>query len=290
VVKLSDGDYRWGAMDGAEAHWMNGRLNDGAHDDFKVECMDYLTGADVVAVASGEGGGGVREGGVDGAAAGVSDSPVSRAFWKMHQTIEEHLQAPQSFGSGWWAQCCDDGSGLDLGASPGGWTQALCGGGSGRLTAGNEDKADQAGKDGGGGGGDGARSMARVLAIDKGTVAERVLDLGGVTHAALDFRTPEAADAIAASAPYSCIVCDANIDADIIVGVISDTLLAAARAMVTPAATAAGAAADAAAKGAAEGAGSAVARGRLFRNPCVFVLTLKFPVGQREQYSRKRMM
>ena len=49
VVKLSDTEYLWGAMDGAEARWMNGRFNDGAHEDFKVEGMEHLTGADVIA-------------------------------------------------------------------------------------------------------------------------------------------------------------------------------------------------------------------------------------------------
>merc|ERR1719424_81699 len=41
-------------------------------------------------------------------------------------------------------------------------------------------------------------------------MASRVLRLGGVTHAAQDFTSHEAAQAIAAAGPFSCVVCDAN--------------------------------------------------------------------------------
>ena len=41
-------------------------------------------------------------------------------------------------------------------------------------------------------------------------MAARVLRLGGVTHVPLDFTGLEAAHAIAAAGPFSCVVCDAN--------------------------------------------------------------------------------
>ena len=87
-----------------------------------------------------------------------------------------------------------------------------------------------------------------------GALASRVVALGGVTHARLDFTTAEGAAAIAAAAPFSAIVCDANIDTDEIVGVLAACLLAAARV-------------------AGHGCASA-----LLCDPCAFVVTLKFGI------------
>ena len=117
------------------------------------------------------------------------------------------------------------GCGLDLGSSPGGWTQALRGGGPGTLSS------------------SGLAATSRCLSLDKvpyphptpslllplplplppplppplrlplflkGPMAARVLRLGGGTHVPLDFTSLEAAHAIAAAAPFSCVVCDAN--------------------------------------------------------------------------------
>ena len=84
------------------------------------------------------------------------------------------------------------GCGLDLGSSPGGWTQALRGGGPGTLSS------------------SGLAATSRCLSLDKGPMAAHVLRLGGVTHVPLDFTSLEAAHAIAAAAPFSCVVCDAN--------------------------------------------------------------------------------
>ena len=72
-------------------------------------------------------------------------APVSRAFFKMHELLQT-----DAFGMRERRGCP---TGLDLGAAPGGWTQAL------RLSG----------------------AALRVLAVDPGRVAKRVMDLG-VTH------------------------------------------------------------------------------------------------------------
>ena len=71
-------------------------LGEHAHEECKVTGMEHLTGHDTSSTSS--------------------DSPVSRAYWKLDQIITEHLEAPGSFGAGWWDVCCVDGSAaLDLG-------------------------------------------------------------------------------------------------------------------------------------------------------------------------------
>jgi len=99
--------------------------------------------------------------------------------------------------------------------------------------------------------------MAKVLGIDKGLIATRVRELGGVSHACMDFTTPEAAAAIAAAGPLACIVCDANVHAHDIMSLVLETLTSAVRA-----------------GGWAEGEGP----GRLLSpSGCFLVVTLKFP-------------
>lgn len=107
-------------------------------------------------------------------------APTSRAYYKLHQAFNEHLQqyAPAIVSAG--------GAGLDLGASPGGWTQVLH-----------------------------QRGIRPVVAIDQGLLAPRVRDLDGVIHVRGDFSSEESSKAIAQCAPYSAIVCDANIFLDL---------------------------------------------------------------------------
>ena len=219
--------FAWGLMSGAEALTLAAAFNHHAAREARVVAAHPTSG-------------------LDPAGAPPCAAPVSRAFFKMSQLVEQHLAAPGSFGDGWWREACARGgggggggsgsgggsSGLDLGAAPGGWTQALRGG---------------CGVAGG-------ASVQRCLGIDRGALASRVVALGGVTHARLDFTTAEGAAAIAAAAPFSAIVCDANIDTDEIVGVLSACLLAAARAAGHRCASA------------------------LLCDPCAFVVTLKFGI------------
>lgn len=182
------------------------------------------------------------------------DAPVSRAYWKMAEIINRHV--------GWWAttECSRHElgtttrrQGLDLGSSPGGWTQALRGGGGG-------DNARVV--QGGGSYSLGVASCSHVLSIDPGKMSERVLKLGGVQHAAVNFTSDAAARAIAAAAPFSAIVCDANVDPPSLLPMVRDTLRAAAMALPP--------------HPAAEAADDGVSR--LLCHPhCLLVLTLKFP-------------
>ena len=250
LVRVTDADFRWGLVDARAAQELGQQLNHHAAKEAQVQSMEEdneaappdtaeqqvepafwmtpvlelfakltggafcvplpstasdaaLTGVKVcgtegtlaalalAAPADGEAGTGAVP-----AAPGMINAPVSRAFWKLQQLIVEHLAAPGSFGQQhgkWWAAVvAARGCGLDLGSSPGGWTQALRGGGPGTLSP------------------SGLAATTRCLSLDKGPMASRVLRLGGVTHAALDFTSLEAAQAIAAAGPFSCVVCDAN--------------------------------------------------------------------------------
>ena len=183
LVRVTDADFRWGIVDARAAQAFGQQLNHHAAKEAQVQSMEE----DNEPV----------HGAVTGAVTGaVINAPVSRAFWKLQQLIVEHLAAPGSFGQQhgkWWdAVVAARGCGLDLGSSPGGWTQALRGGGPGTLSP------------------SGLAATPRCLSFDKGPMASRVLRLGGVTHAALDFTCLEAAQAIATAGPFSCVVCDAN--------------------------------------------------------------------------------
>ena len=172
LVRVTDVDFRWGIVDARAAQVLGEQLNHHAAKEAQVQRMEE----------DNEPTDGAGTGAVLSAAAGVSNAPVSRAFWKLQQLIVEHLAAPGSFGQQhgkWWdAVVAARGCGLDLGSSPGGWTQALRGGGPGTLSP------------------SGLAATPRCLSFDKGPMASRVLRLGGVTHAALDFTSLEAAQAI----------------------------------------------------------------------------------------------
>lgn len=106
-----------------------------------------------------------------------SNVPVSRAYYKLRQVHDEILitEFPNLFSNG--------GIGVDLGASPGGWTQVLK-----------------------------HIGLDQVVSVDRALLAERVLSLPGVIHVPACMSSAEAAEAIKATkAPVSLLVCDACI-------------------------------------------------------------------------------
>lgn len=108
------------------------------------------------------------------------DTPTSRAYYKLQQIFDQYL-TPLML----WDKTMDGslGAGLDLGASPGGWTQVLY-----------------------------QNGLTPVVSVDPGLLAPRVERLEGVQYIKGDFNGDDAViREIASASPYSAIVCDANI-------------------------------------------------------------------------------
>jgi len=98
--------------------------------------------------------------------------PLSRAYFKLEQVWAEYLKQHQNI--------LQQGSGLDLGASPGGWTQVLV----------NKLK------------------LSKVVAVDAACLAKRVMDLPQVTHIQSMMEDAN----LQSYGPYSIAVCDANVE------------------------------------------------------------------------------
>jgi len=121
--------------------------------------------------------------------------PQSRAFYKMKELLEVVLdRSDGSFSTGWldYVKASSYGA-VDLGASPGGWTQALRGGGGPCAPK-------------------GGATVPRVLSIDAGALTRPVLALGGVTHVNALFPSPLVKEQMAQQAPFSFVCCDSNRD------------------------------------------------------------------------------
>ena len=145
----------WGVSPSAEHAYMLNRLNDFAKKEVQMAKPNDATCDD--------------------------DTPTSRAYYKLSQIFEEHL--PSSIMSAWETDGDTSGAALDLGASPGGWTQVLW-----------ENK------------------LRPVVSVDPGLLAPRVERLEWVHHIQGDFDgDDEVIRRIADRAPYAAIVCDANI-------------------------------------------------------------------------------
>eukprot|EP00563_Minutocellus_polymorphus_P001575 CAMPEP_0181040614 /NCGR_PEP_ID=MMETSP1070-20121207/11141_1 /TAXON_ID=265543 /ORGANISM="Minutocellus polymorphus, Strain NH13" /LENGTH=532 /DNA_ID=CAMNT_0023118633 /DNA_START=25 /DNA_END=1623 /DNA_ORIENTATION=+ len=109
----------------------------------------------------------------------VDATPTSRAYYKLAQIFEEYL-TPSMLSAEVDGVLC---SGLDLGASPGGWTQVLFNNG-----------------------------LRPVISVDPGLLAPRVEGLDGIRYIKGDFNGDNAIiRGIADQSPYTAIVCDANI-------------------------------------------------------------------------------
>ena len=108
------------------------------------------------------------------------DTPTSRAYYKLEQVFNSNyfttlMRSIKTGGS--------LGAGLDLGASPGGWTQVLH-----------------------------QNGLRPVVSLDPGLLAPRVERLEGVRYIKGDFNGDDTViHKIADASPYSAIVCDANI-------------------------------------------------------------------------------
>jgi len=120
------------------------------------------------------------------------DMPVSRAYFKLAQVFEDEkllkvIAAPQNSdgenSNVSMKTMLSHGTGLDIGASPGGWTQVL------HRTL----------------------HIPTVIALDPAMLAKRVIKLQGVRHLRADVSSEESIKVLAHHAPYSVIVCDASV-------------------------------------------------------------------------------
>ncbi|KAL7542454.1 hypothetical protein ACHAXR_012366 [Thalassiosira sp. AJA248-18] len=175
----------WGISENKE-HFqdLNQRLNDNATSEVIIEPTDPQTGLDV------------RSGGVEKEDDVPWDAPVSRAYYKLAQVFEDDGNLLETIASlhDKGEEALDDkmkksmllshGAGLDIGASPGGWTQVLC-----NTLVG----------------------IPTVVAMDPGLLAQRVMTLKSVRHLRAELTSEESITVLAQHAPYSVIVCDASV-------------------------------------------------------------------------------
>ena len=133
------------------------------------------------------------------------DAPVSRAYYKLAQVFEDDnllrlipsLHNNKETLDSATKSILSHGAGLDIGASPGGWTQVL----------------------------HNTLDIPTVVALDPGTLAQRVTSLKGVHHLRAELTTQESIKFLAYHAPYSVIVCDASVsNANELLVKIADTL------------------------------------------------------------------
>jgi hypothetical protein len=166
-------DYYWGvetrSADESSTRMLELKLNQEAAEEISVLACIHKTGDEPKAKP-----------GVD-----YSQVPLSRAYYKLEQVWQEFCCAPMvddnaasSSKTAWTS--LQQGAGLDLGASPGGWTQVL---------------VHKFGLD-------------KVAAVDPGLLAKRITNLPGVTHVHSQMETAGAE--LKSHGPYSVVVCDAS--------------------------------------------------------------------------------
>jgi len=129
-----------------------------------------------------------------------SKSPVCRAYYKLQQIYDECIlhdsDDDNNNNSNTPTTTPLKNSGMDLGASPGGWTQVL----------------------------HSSFKLPSVLSIDPATLARRVLDLPGVVHVRGDMASDEAVGEMVRLAPFSLVVSDASVDFHAVVGKVVESL------------------------------------------------------------------
>ena len=173
VVFQSQNTAFWGTSTSNE-HFeqLNQKLNDYATKEVVVEATDSKSGLDKSSCQL------------------LSTVPVSRAHYKLSQVFEDEnlldkiasLRGIKAKGIQSKRMLLNHGSGLDVGASPGGWTQVLC----------ND-------------------IGLETISLDPATLAQRVEVLDGVTHVRAELSSKEAIAGMAQATPYSTIVCDASL-------------------------------------------------------------------------------
>jgi len=174
VIEVEEGkEYMFGIAT-KEEHWskLNSKMNQFAAKEVCIEPMNSQSGSDMNQVDQ------IK-----------IHAPVSRAYYKLEQVFDDYL--PLRFCS----LAKNGGVGIDLGSSPGGWTQAL------HFKAGTK----------------------KVLSIDPGILAERVINLRGIKHCRHDFTSKIAENEIASFGPFSLVVCDACADASDIIPMITNS-------------------------------------------------------------------
>ncbi|KAL7464667.1 hypothetical protein ACHAXS_011430 [Conticribra weissflogii] len=167
----------WGISTNKQ-HWedLNQRMNDHATKEVLLETTDSITGYDLTKKDNSRS--------IHSSSQINKEIPVSRAFYKLNQVFDDqHLL--RTLASLQKSTTVFNGAGLDIGASPGGWTQVL------------HHKV----------------KIPTVVAIDPGVLAKRVNELPGVIHLRGEITTKDVLYGIAKYAPYSIIVCDACVDA-----------------------------------------------------------------------------
>jgi hypothetical protein len=115
------------------------------------------------------------------------EAPVSRAYYKLDQVWREIL-APV------FVSTTTRGAAVDLGAAPGGWTQVL------------------------------RYHFPRVVAVDQGVLARRVAAMEGIQELVAELSSEQVAQALAATAPLSMLVCDSSTDSNEILAKIESLL------------------------------------------------------------------
>lgn len=170
VISL-DGFILWGISD--KACHAKVKLNHDAAKEVVVEPTHEGTGKDLDPLAN-------------------QSAPVSRAYYKLTQVWEDIISKENIFSSSTKLE-----GGIDLGASPGGWTQVL------RNVR-----------------------VSYVLAVDPGMIAKRILsNYSNVYHVAADLSSHTTVKAISErERPLSVLVCDACIDNHLILDKIEQLL------------------------------------------------------------------
>ena len=108
-------------------------------------------------------------------------APVSRAYYKLSQVFDDYAQSsyftiPNN---------ANIGLGMDVGSSPGGWTQVL----------------------------HSETNVSQILSIDPALLARRVENLNGILHCQKDFTSDSAIEDMVRLSPFSYIICDASTNA-----------------------------------------------------------------------------
>ena len=159
-IRVSETDFYWGILSKKEdSSIMHLPLNHDATNEIVVDIFDEKTLGD-------------RKPNVD------ARIPLSRAYYKLYQVWHEILKGEKERLQ--IDPVYHDGIGIDLGASPGGWTQVM---------------VHEIG-------------LRKVIAADRARVAQRITDLPEVTYVKANL---EDTSALAGRGPFSFLVCDASI-------------------------------------------------------------------------------